>query len=87
MWVYSTEPSPPSTPAWTPAPAQLARHEQEAAAQGQASVPEPVWSVRKGDKTCACSGGRCQLRGGGIGGCGCARDGFACSVLCGCGGR
>ncbi|KZV60787.1 hypothetical protein PENSPDRAFT_759831 [Peniophora sp. CONT] len=85
MWVHSTEP--PAASNWTPSPAQTARHEAAAVQEaGQDEAPEHVWKVRRGGKTCSCRG-RCQLRGGGIGGCGCASSGFACSVACGCGGR
>ncbi|KAK7018408.1 hypothetical protein R3P38DRAFT_2715684 [Favolaschia claudopus] len=82
MWVYSSEPPPVSD--WTPGPAQYATHEAAAVEQGLSAAPEYVWSVRR--KSCGCRG-RCQLRGGGIGGCGCASNGYACSVSCGCGGR
>ncbi|KAJ7506153.1 hypothetical protein B0H11DRAFT_1974897 [Mycena galericulata] len=81
-WVYSSEPPPMST--WTPQAAQLAAHEAAAVDRGLEPEPEYVWSVRR--KSCQCRG-RCQLRGGGIGGCGCASSGRACSVMCGCGGR
>ncbi|KAJ6562228.1 hypothetical protein B0H19DRAFT_94523 [Mycena capillaripes] len=82
-WVYSSEPPPLSN--WTPSEAQHATHEAAAVEQGLDPEPEYIWSVRR--KFCGCRGGRCQMRGGGIGGCGCASSGYACSVMCGCGGR
>ncbi|KAJ7109572.1 hypothetical protein C8R43DRAFT_1043138 [Mycena crocata] len=82
-WVYSSEPPPVSN--WTPTTSQYAAHEAAAVEEGLELEPEYVWSVRR--KSCGCRGGRCQLRGGGIGGCGCAINGLACSIMCGCGGR
>ncbi|PBL04582.1 hypothetical protein ARMGADRAFT_1057255 [Armillaria gallica] len=45
-----------------------------------------VWKLRPGEKPCTCKEG-CYLQWSGVGGCGCANNGGACSVLCGCGGR
>ncbi len=44
-----------------------------------------VWKLRPGEKPCTCKEG-CYLQWSGVGGCGCANNGGASSVLCGCGG-
>ncbi|KAF9509802.1 hypothetical protein BS47DRAFT_1487768, partial [Hydnum rufescens UP504] len=62
----------------------------EAWFEHQQMVAEPVanWSTRR-LKACGCGGSSCQggMHGGGIGACGCAREGKMCTVLCGCGGH
>ncbi len=45
-----------------------------------------VWKLRPGEKPCSCKEG-CYLQWSGIGGCGCANNGGACSFHCGCGCR
>ncbi|KIK54541.1 hypothetical protein GYMLUDRAFT_100035 [Collybiopsis luxurians FD-317 M1] len=52
----------------------------------QVSTHYGVWRTRN-RKPCSCKGSFCQGGSGGIGGCGCHTNGFACSILCGCGGR
>ncbi|KAG2017330.1 hypothetical protein CC2G_006848 [Coprinopsis cinerea AmutBmut pab1-1] len=81
MWVYSSEPPP------LPPPTYAGPSHEERALAGEDDEEEYVWSVRRGGKTCGCSGSRCSARPGRMNLCGCAKEGKACSVLCGCGGR